>query len=84
MREVRAISRVLAAVNRPTSAWRVCRSMMISSIDALPARSPMPLTAHSTWRAPACSPAKELATARPRSSWQWTESTMLRRSGTAS
>ena len=34
----------------------------------------MPLIAHSTWRAPACTPANELATARPRSSWQCTDS----------
>jgi hypothetical protein len=44
-----------------------------SSSDALPARSPMPLTVTSAWRAPARSPASELATARPRSSWQCTE-----------
>ena len=31
----------------------------------MPARSPMPLIAHSTWRAPACSPENEFATARP-------------------
>ena len=37
------------------------------------ARSPMPLIAHSTWRQPVWRPANELATARPRSSWQWTE-----------
>ena len=41
----------------------------------MPARSPMPLIAHSTWRAPAWTPANELATASPRSSWQWTDST---------
>src|SRR5207249_2046865 len=33
-------------------------------------------------RAPAVKPAKELATARPRSSWQCTETTMSRSSGT--
>ncbi len=44
----------------------------------------MPLIAHSTCRAPASSPAKEFATASPRSSWQWTESTTSRRSGTSS
>jgi hypothetical protein len=36
----------------------------------LPARSPMPLTQHSTWRAPAATADSELATASPRSSWQ--------------
>ena len=47
--------------------------MTISSSAALPARSPMPLMVHSTWRAPARTPASELATARPRSLWQWVE-----------
>src|SRR5438477_110420 len=50
-REVRAISFVLATVCSPTSSRRVCSSMTISSSDAFPARSPMPLTAHSTCRA---------------------------------
>ena len=45
--------------------------MTTSSSEALPARSPMPLIVHSTWRAPASQPARLLATARPRSSWQW-------------
>ena len=44
--------------------------MTISSSDALPARSPMPLIVHSTWRAPALIAASVFATARPRSSWQ--------------
>ena len=68
----------------PTSAPRVCSSITISSSEALPARSPMPLIAHSTWRAPASTPANELATASPRSSWQWTETTTSRRPGTSS
>ena len=46
-----------------------------SSSAALPARSPRPLIAHSTWRAPAATPASELATARPRSLWQCVETT---------
>jgi hypothetical protein len=53
----------------------VCSSITISSSEALPARSPMPLIAHSTWRAPARTPANEFATARPRSSWQCTDRT---------
>ena len=69
---MRAISCVTTPVWTPTSALRVCSSITISSSDALPARSPMPLIAHSTCRAPACTPANEFATARPRSSWQWT------------
>jgi hypothetical protein len=39
----------------------------------LPARSPIPFTVHSTWRAPARIAASEFETDRPRSSWQWTE-----------
>ena len=48
-------------------------AMMISSIDVLPARSPMPLIAPSIWRAPAWIDDSELATARPRSLWQCTD-----------
>ncbi len=58
--------------------------MTISSSAALPARSPMPLMVHSTCRAPPSTPASEFATARPRSSWQWTENTALSESGTRS
>jgi len=49
--------------------------MTTSSSEQLPARSPMPLMVHSIWRAPALTAASELATARPRSSWQWTLTT---------
>ena len=45
--------------------------MTTSSSAALPARSPIPLIVHSTCRAPASTAARLLATARPRSSWQW-------------
>ena len=51
--------------------WRTCDTITISSSEALPARSPMPLMVHSTWRAPARIADRLLATARPRSSWQW-------------
>ena len=44
-----------------------------SSSEQLPARSPMPLMVHSICRAPASTARSELATARPRSLWQWTE-----------
>ena len=56
--------------------------MTISSIAAFPARSPMPLIVHSTWRAPAEIAASEFATARPRSLWQWTDKTALSMFGT--
>jgi hypothetical protein len=49
---------------------RVFSAITISSSAALPARSPMPLIVHSTWRAPAASAARLLATPRPRSLWQ--------------
>ena len=61
---------------------RTLSAITISSSAALPARSPMPLTVHSTWRAPASTPASELATARPRSLWQWVEKITLSASGT--
>src|SRR5277367_5616937 len=53
-----------------------------SSRVALPARSPMPLMVHSTWRAPPSMPARELATAMPRSLWQWAERIMSSIPGT--
>jgi hypothetical protein len=55
--------------------------MTHSSSAALPARSPMPLMAHSIWRAPLMTPASELATARPRSLWQWVDQMTLSESG---
>jgi hypothetical protein len=57
-------------VSRRKRSWRVRSAITSSSIAALPARSPMPLTVHSTWRAPPSIAASELATARPRSLWQ--------------
>jgi hypothetical protein len=54
---VRAISLVCAVVCRPQASPRVAMSITISSSDALPARSPIPLIAHSTCRAPASRPA---------------------------
>ena len=63
---------------------RVFMAMTISSSEALPARSPMPLMVHSTCRAPARTAARQLATARPRSLWQWTLMTALAMFGTRS
>ena len=48
------------------------RAMTTSSSEQLPARSPMPLIVHSTCPAPASTAARLLATAMPRSLWQWT------------
>ena len=61
-------------VSAPKNAWRVLSAITISSSDALPARSPMPLRQHSTCVAPPRTAASELATASPRSLWQWQES----------
>ena len=68
-------SSVLIPVSRPRASRRTLSAMTNSSSEALPARSPMPLIVHSTCRAPASTAARELATARPRSLWQWTEMT---------
>ena len=72
-RLVRVISRVLMPVVRPKRSFRVWMAITTSSREAFPARSPMPFTQTSTCRAPARTAARELATARPRSLWQWTE-----------
>ena len=58
--------------------------MTISSIAALPARSPRPLIVHSTCRAPLATPARLFATARPKSLWQWVETIALSMFGTRS
>ena len=55
-----------------------------SSMEQLPARSPMPFTAPSIWRAPAATAARELATASPRSLWLWVEKITLSAPGTRS
>src|SRR2546428_710906 len=68
---VRKISFELTPHWNATACERTRPAMTISSSAALPARSPIPLMVHSTWPAPASMAASELATARPRSSWQW-------------
>ena len=67
-----------------TACWspRTFSAITISSSAALPARSPMPLMVHSIWRAPPSTPASELATAMPRSLWQWVEKIALSVLGT--
>ena len=62
------------ATRSPTHPLR-SMAITISSREALPARSPMPLMVHSTWRAPSAAPARLLAVASPRSFWQWVETT---------
>ena len=68
--------RAISLVSTPVSLWkyspRVRIAMTTSSSEALPARSPMPFTAHSTCVAPARTAASELAVASPRSLWQCT------------
>ncbi len=63
-------ARVSMLVRRSKKSLRVLSAITTSSIEVLPARSPMPLIVHSTWRAPLRTAASELATARPRSLWQ--------------
>ncbi len=71
-------------VQNGSTSLRVLIAITISSSAALPARSPMPLMVHSIWRAPAFTPASELATAMPRSLWQWVEKRALSELGTRS
>ena len=72
-REVLKISSVRTRVSAAKKSLRVRSAITISSSDALPARSPIPLMVHSTCRAPFMMAVSELATAWPRSLWQWTE-----------
>ena len=77
MREVGYRRVVLMPVSRLKNASRVFSAITTSSSEQLPARSPMPLMVHSIWRAPATTAARLFATARPRSSWQCTDSADL-------
>src|SRR5258708_3554410 len=72
-REVRVIPFVLIALLYFKKSFRTLRAITTSSRLQLPARSPMPLMVHSTWRTPALMAARLLATASPRSLWQCTE-----------
>ncbi len=63
----------LTVVVKGNSSSRTCIAMTTSSSAAFPARSPMPFTVHSTWRAPFLTPESAFATANPRSSWVWVE-----------
>ena len=63
---------------------RVRIAITTSSSEQLPARSPMPLIVHSIWPAPFSTAARLLATARPRSLWQWTLITAWSMFGTRS
>ena len=70
-------------VSSCSTSRRTLSAITTSSSEVLPARSPMPLIVHSTWRAPAATAASELATASPRSLWQWTEITAVGMSRTS-
>jgi len=61
---------------------RVLSAITTSSRAALPALSPIPLTVHSTCRAPLRTASRLLATPRPRSLWQWTLINALEMLGT--
>ena len=83
MRLVFTSSRVRMPVSRPEKkSGREWTAMTTSSSAVFPARSPMPLIVPSTCRAPARMAARELATAIPMSSWQWTEMTARSTLGT--
>ena len=86
MAETSLEARVIIVVSMPVwngmTSLRVRSAMTISSMAALPARSPSPFTVHSTCRAPAETAASELATARPRSLWQCTDRIALSMFGT--
>ena len=58
---------VLIPVSYGIKSGLVFIAITISSKAALPALSPKPFIVHSTCLAPACTPAKEFATAKPRS-----------------
>jgi len=62
-REDLKISSVRTRVSIPKKSFRVRSAITISSSDALPARSPIPLMVHSTCRAPCMSAVSEFATA---------------------
>ena len=69
-------------VSKGSRSPRTRSAITNSSSDAFPARSPMPFTVHSIWRAPPSIAASEFATARPRSLWQWAERTTCSAPGT--
>ncbi len=80
--EARVSSVASTPVVNGKASLRVRIAITISSSAALPARSPMPFIVHSIWRAPPSTPSSELATAMPRSLWQWTEKIALSVFGT--
>ena len=73
---------VLIPVVKGIKSFLVLIAITISSSAALPALSPIPLIVHSTCLAPAWTPAKEFATANPKSLWQWTDKIALSIFGT--
>jgi hypothetical protein len=85
MRLVLEISFVLIPVTRPPKmSLRVLIASTTSSSDAFPARSPIPFTVTSAWRAPARIPASVFAVDMPRSSWQCIERIAWSSAGTFS
>ena len=72
-----------------TSVWTprdspcTAMAMTTSSNEVFPARSPMPFTQSSTWRAPALTAAMALAEAIPRSFCPWNDRTAPSSSGTS-
>ena len=73
---------VLILVENGIMSLRVLIAITTSSIAALPALSPSPFIVHSICLAPALTPAREFATARPKSLWQCVERVTLSIFGT--
>ena len=64
---------VFIPVSNGIKSFLVLIAITTSSRAALPALSPIPFIVHSICLAPACIPAKEFATAKPKSLWQWVD-----------
>ena len=76
------ITSVFIFVVNGNKSFLVLIAITTSSNEVLPALSPIPFIVHSICLAPSFTAAKELATARPKSLWQWTLNTALSILGT--
>ena len=73
---------VLIPVSYGIKSGLVLIAITTSSRAAFPALSPKPFIVHSICLAPAWTPANELATAKPKSLWQWVDKIALSIFGT--
>ena len=67
------INSVFIPVSYGIKSFLVLIAITISSSAAFPALSPIPFIVHSICLTPADNPASALATANPKSLWQWAE-----------